>query len=148
VFPVGRLDKASEGLLLFTNDTQWANYITEPLKYIDKVYHVQIDCPANKALIRRLRAGVQSRDDFLRVKSTRMLRTGKRNSWLEIVLYGGKNRHIRRMLNALDVQVLRLLRVAIGPLKLGNLTKGNYRLLTESEAQQLMPPRKRPDRFS
>jgi 23S rRNA pseudouridine2605 synthase len=139
VIPVGRLDKASEGLLLFTNDTQWANRITDPMKWIDKVYHVQVNCHADQALIRRLRAGVEDGGDFLKVKSVRLLRTGTRNSWLEIVLYGGKNRHIRRMLNGLDVEVLRLLRVAIGPLKLGGLAKGAYRELSKAEVQALTP---------
>lgn len=137
IFPVGRLDKASEGLLLFTNDTQWANRITAPATHLDKVYHVQINRLADDSLVRHLRQGVQEGSDFLRAKAVQTLRTGKRNSWLTIVLDEGKNRHIRRMLKALDIEVLRLLRIAIGPLALRDLAKGHYRQLTKSEVQQL-----------
>jgi len=137
VFPVGRLDKASEGLLLFTNDTQWANAITDPVTHIDKIYHVQIDCIADDALIQRLLAGAQDSEAWLQAKEVRLLRAGTRNSWLEIVLDEGKNRHIRRLLDAQSVNVLRLVRVAIGPLVLGNLAKGMYRSLTQAEVEAL-----------
>ncbi|MBN1875173.1 MAG: rRNA pseudouridine synthase [Anaerolineae bacterium] len=137
VFPVGRLDKASEGLLLFTNDTQWANAITNPATHLDKVYHVQVDCLADEALVQRLLAGTQDGDDFLQAKDAHLLRMGTRNSWLEIVLDEGKNRHIRRLLVAQGVSVLRLVRVAIGPLVLGDLEKGKYRYLTQTEVKTL-----------
>jgi len=120
VFPVGRLDKASEGLLLFTNDTQWAARILDPATHLDKTYHVQINCAADDHLLQQMRTGVVDAGGALRAKSVRLLRYGRRNSWLEIVLDEGKNRHIRRMLDALDVSVLRLMRVSIGPLELGN----------------------------
>ncbi len=138
IAPVGRLDKSSEGLLLFTNDTGWAAAMSAPESHLDKTYHVQIDCLAGLELLERMMKGVFTEDgDFLRAKGASLLRQGKRNSWLEVVLDEGKNRHIRRLLSALGVNVLRLVRVAIGPVKLGSLAKGAYRNLTEEEKDSL-----------
>lgn len=131
--PVGRLDKASEGLLLLTNDSEWAARVSAPATHLDKTYHVQISTVANDALLAALRTGVQSEGDTLRVRRVDILRRGERNSWLEIVLDEGKNRHIRRMLDTLGIEVLRLVRVAIGPLALGDLAKGTTRALTPAE---------------
>ena len=131
--PVGRLDKASEGLLLLTNDSEWAARVSAPATHLDKTYHVQISTVANDALLAALRTGVQSEGDRLRVRRVDILRRGERNSWLEIVLDEGKNRHIRRMLDTLGIEVLRLVRVAIGPLALGDLAKGTTRALTPAE---------------
>lgn len=134
---VGRLDKASEGLLLFTNDTAWAAWITNPASELEKTYHVQVNCIADAQLITRLRTGVRVQDEFLSARRVTLLRQGMRNSWLEFVLTEGKNRHIRRLLAAFDVEVLRLLRVAIGPLQLGSLAKAAFRHLTEAEVRLL-----------
>jgi len=138
VAPVGRLDKASEGLLLLTNDSEWAARITSPQTHLDKTYHVQIGTIADEILLDALGNGIRtSASDFLRVKQARVLRQGERNSWLEIVLDEGKNRHIRRLLEHLNVEVLRLVRVSIGPLALGDLPKGATRTLTTEEKQSL-----------
>ncbi len=131
--PVGRLDKASEGLLLLTNDSEWAARILAPETHLDKTYHVQIGALPDAHLLRAMEKGVTTDGDLLRVKQAAVLRTGQRNAWLEIVLEEGKNRHIRRLLAALDVQVLRLVRVAIGPLALGELPKGSSRALRVEE---------------
>ena len=134
VAPVGRLDKASEGLLLLTNDSEWAARVTSPASHLAKTYHVQIDRVADATLLESLNQGVRAEDgEFLRVTAVRILRGGNKNSWLEIVLDEGRNRHIRRMLSALGVEVLRLVRVAIGPLPLGQLSKGSVRRLTSDE---------------
>jgi 23S rRNA pseudouridine2605 synthase len=134
VAPVGRLDKASEGLLLFTNDTPWAAKVMNPGAHLDKIYHVQIDCLAGEDLLESITRGIPAKEGgLLKAKRVRRLRQGKRNSWLEVVLDEGKNRHIRRLLSSLGVNVLRLIRVAIGPLELGNLPKGEVRPLTEAE---------------
>jgi 23S rRNA pseudouridine2605 synthase len=136
--PVGRLDKASEGLLLLTNDSEWAARIAAPETHLDKTYHVQINAITDEESLQKLRTGIRANDDqFLRVKNVRILRSGEQNSWLEIVLDEGKNRHIRRMLEALQLQVLRLVRVAIGPLALGDLPKGATRALEPEEKQAL-----------
>lgn len=138
--PVGRLDKASEGLLLFTNDTAWAAQITDPASRLDKTYHVQVACLADDALQRRLCDGVTAEGDFLAAKRVSVLRRGGKNSWLEVVLDEGKSRHLRRLLAALGVGVLRLVRVAIGPLPLGSLAKGAFQPLTRDEVRALARP--------
>lgn len=138
VAPVGRLDKASEGLLLLTNDSEWAARITAPDTHLDKTYHVQINAISDETLLQALRIGIRaSEGEFLRVKTISILRYGERNSWLEIVLDEGKNRHIRRMFEALKIEVLRLVRVRIGPLLLGALPKGATRALELEEKQAL-----------
>lgn len=135
--PVGRLDKASEGLLLLTNDSKWAAQITSPDSHIEKTYHVQIGVVADEALLDRLQAGVAEGGKLLKTRSVRILRHGKRNCWLEIVLDEGRNRHIRRMLAPCGVEVLRLVRVAIGPLELGDLPKAGTRELIRQEVQNI-----------
>lgn len=137
VAPVGRLDKASEGLLLLTNDTAWAARITAPESHLDKTYHVQVDCLADEDLARRIQAGAEAEGELLAARRVSVLRQGTRNSWLEIVLDEGRNRHIRRLLAALGVGVMRLVRVTIGPLPLGDLAKGQFRHLTSSEVRNL-----------
>ena len=131
--PVGRLDKASEGLLLFCNDPVWAAGITSPDTGPDKTYHVQIDCVPDDALLQRLRAGVQTDAGFLSAKRIDLLRHGEKHAWLEIVLDEGRNRQIRRLLEGFGIGVLRLIRTAIGGLPLGNLPKGQWRPLTGEE---------------
>jgi 23S rRNA pseudouridine2605 synthase len=135
--PVGRLDKASEGLLLFSNDPAWAARVTDPQSGPDKTYHVQVDRLADAALLAALEHGALVDGEHLCAKSARLLRAGQRHAWLEIVLDEGRNRHIRRLLAASGIGVLRLVRVAIGPLALGRLPKGAWRLLTAQEADSL-----------
>jgi 23S rRNA pseudouridine2605 synthase len=147
IAPVGRLDKASEGLLLLTNDSEWAARITAPETHLDKTYHVQISTIADEALLQALRNGIRASDgEFLLVKNVRMLRQGERHSWLEIVLDQGKNRHIRRMLEELKIEVLRLVRVAIGTLTLGALPKGATRPLDREEKRALDRAMRTPNR--
>jgi len=133
VGPVGRLDKASEGLLLFTNDSEWAARISDPGSHLDKTYHVQVRAIPSDALPDQLVHGVTAGGELLRAKRARLLRVGEKNTWLEIVLDEGKNRQIRRMLEQLSIEVLRLIRVAVGPLALGPLAKGKSRLLVAAE---------------
>ncbi len=146
--PVGRLDRASEGLLLFTNDPEWAARLTEPATGPDKIYHVQIGGSAPAAFLAELESGAIVDGERLAAKRARILRTGSRNVWLEIVLDEGRNRQIRRLLGALGRPVLRLVRVAIGPLPLGALPKGHWRELTEPEVASLSAsaPPLNPDR--
>jgi 23S rRNA pseudouridine2605 synthase len=136
--PVGRLDKASEGLLLLTNDSAWGARITAPETHLEKTYHVQIAAVADQNLLNRLMAGIRTEDgDFLRVKRAAIVRAGKKNCWIEIMLDEGRNRHIRRLLAACRIEVLRLVRIAIGPLQLGNLGRGRARELTPREKMLL-----------
>lgn len=136
--PVGRLDQASEGLLLFCNDPGWAARITDPLTGPDKTYHVQVDTIPDEHLLAGLVHGVEHEGTLLRAKAARLLRAGERNAWLEVVLDEGRNRQIRRLLAAFDIEVLRLVRVAIGGLTLGELPKGQWRVLSDAEVVGLV----------
>lgn len=135
--PVGRLDKASEGLLLFSNDPQWAARLTDPTTGPDKTYHVQIDAIPDAAQLAALCTGVDDDGEFLRARQARLLRSGDKTAWLEVVLEEGRNRHIRRLLAAFDINVLRLVRVGIGRLPLGTLAKGAWRELEPHELDLL-----------
>lgn len=137
VAPVGRLDKASEGLLLLTNDSEWAARIAAPETHLEKTYHVQIGAPEGQAVARRLIQGVEESGERLSAVRALVIRSGEKNCWLEIVLDEGRNRQIRRMLAALGIEVMRLVRVAIGPLQLGELSKGSYRPMAMEEKHAL-----------
>jgi 23S rRNA pseudouridine2605 synthase len=138
--PIGRLDKASEGLLLFSNDPEWAAGITDPERGPSKTYHVQVDRIPDAPLLAKLEHGMQIGAEHLAVQSASILRSGDKHAWLEMVLHEGRNRHIRRLLEAVDVSVLRLIRVAIGALPLGTLAKGRWRMLTQDEINSLGRP--------
>ena len=135
--PVGRLDKASEGLLLMSNDSAWAAALTDPARHVAKTYHVQVRGVPDAAVLARMRAGVRDGGELLAVHEVQLLRSGGRTAWLECVLHEGRNRHLRRLLQALGFEVLRLLRVAIGPLQLGDLPRGAWRPLSPDEVQAL-----------
>ena len=131
--PVGRLDRASEGLLLLTNDSEWAAKLTAPSSGVLKTYHVQVEGQLSDASLERMRSGIDDRGERLSAHAVTVLRSGSKNCWLEVQLDAGRNRHIRRMVKALDHEVLRLIRIAIGPIELGTLAKGRWRALTEAE---------------
>jgi 23S rRNA pseudouridine2605 synthase len=136
VAPVGRLDQASEGLLLFSNDPEWAAGLTDPARHVRKTYHVQIQGRPTPQTLDALCAGMAMENgDTLMADSAHLIRQGARNSWLEVVLTEGKNRHLRRLLAAADHPVLRLIRIAIGALQLGALAKGQWRYLREDELE-------------
>jgi len=135
--PIGRLDQASEGLLLLTNDSEWGARISAPATHLEKTYHVQIAAIASYATIATLEKGIWEDGELLHARSVRLLRHGRRNSWIAVVLDEGKNRQIRRMLAALKIEVLRLVRIAIGPLQLGELPKGWSRPLSAAEKAML-----------
>jgi 23S rRNA pseudouridine2605 synthase len=135
--PVGRLDKASEGLLLLSNDTVWAAGITEPATHLEKTYHVQVAGQPAAVDLAAMHAGIVDAGDLLKATRVTLLRAGEKNAWLEVVLDEGRNRHIRRLLAALGFDVLRLIRVAVGPLALGELAKGQWRQLSADEVREL-----------
>jgi 23S rRNA pseudouridine2605 synthase len=144
--PVGRLDKASEGLLLLSNDTTWAAGITDPVTHLEKTYHVQVAGKPDALALAAMQAGVNDGADLLKARRVNLLRAGEKNAWLEVVLDEGRNRHIRRLLGALGFDVLRLIRVAIGPLSLGELAKGQWRRLSADEVRSLATPSTRRQR--
>lgn len=137
--PVGRLDKASEGLLLFTNDNTWANRVTDPATHVSKTYHVQVSGLVDDRVLQKLAEGVVDQGERLEIRKVSILRQGEKNTWLEIILDEGRNRHIRRVLAAHDLEVLRLVRIAIGSLGLGDLAKGGWRDLNDSEIRPWLP---------
>ncbi|EIM29826.1 pseudouridine synthase [Microvirga lotononidis] len=140
VAPVGRLDKASEGLLLMTNDTRWAQRVLDPASNVEKVYHVQIDKLPHEGMLDQLQAGMVLDGERLVAKSASLLRAGARNAWLEIVLSEGRNRQIRRLLDAVGADVLRLVRIDVGGVRLGDLPRGAVRHLTPAEKAMLDVP--------
>ncbi|MFS8115767.1 pseudouridine synthase [Rhizobium jaguaris] len=131
--PVGRLDKASEGLLLFTNDTVMAQALLDPVTHVGKIYHVQVNRIMDQELLHRMERGIVDDGELLTATSARLLRSGDRNGWIEVELKEGRNRQIRRMLEVLDIECLRLVRIAFGSITLGDLPKGAVRALTEAE---------------
>jgi 23S rRNA pseudouridine2605 synthase len=136
--PAGRLDKASEGLLLFTNDSEWAARLLSPESHVEKTYHVQVGALVDESFSRKIEKGFRTGEgEILRVKKARLLRHGERNTWVEVILDEGKNRQIRRILKNSDLEVLRLIRVAVGPLQLGPLPKGSLRALSPQEKLSL-----------
>ena len=137
IAPVGRLDKASEGLLLFSNDPAWAARITDPSTGPSKCYHVQVDCIPDAALLARIIQGTRIDGEQLSAVDAKILRAGDKHAWLQITLDEGRNRQIRRLLEVFNIGVLRLLRVSIGTLHLGGLAKGEWRPLTSVEVKSL-----------
>jgi len=135
--PVGRLDKASEGLLLFTNDTVLAQALLDPITHVAKTYHVQTDTIMDEAQLAMMTSGITSDGEWLTATSATLLRHGNRNAWIEVQLRQGRNRQIRRMLEALGVECLRLVRVGFGHIELGDLAKGDVRELSEAEIRTL-----------
>lgn len=135
--PVGRLDQASEGLLLFSNDPAWAAAITDPAAGPDKTYHVQVDGTPGDADLAAMVAGLEDAGERLSAKAVSRIRSGGRTTWLEVVLDEGRNRQIRRLAKAAGFPVRRLLRVAIGGVELGGIPKGGWRHLAPHEVEAL-----------
>ncbi|MGB9716325.1 MAG: pseudouridine synthase [Thermodesulfovibrionales bacterium] len=133
VFPVGRLDYDSEGLLLLTNDGDFANAVMHPSKKISKTYHVKVKGIPEEEDIEKLRRGIKLEDGITSHAKVKRIRKGEVNSWLEITIYEGKKRQIRRMFENIGHPVLKLKRIRIDGLELGNLEPGAYRYLSEDE---------------
>jgi len=142
--PVGRLDKDTSGLILLTNDTEFANWVTDPDSGVSKTYQVKISGIIDDAILAKMAAGVQmKRGDWARPQLVRRLEDRGKHSRLEIVLTEGKNREVRRMLEAVGLKVLKLVRTAIGPFTLEDLEIGKYRELTRAQVSCFRRLRKR-----
>lgn len=133
VFPVGRLDFDSEGLLLLTNDGDFANAVLHPSREIPKTYLVKVKGDMKEETLNRLRAGVRLEDGVTMPAKAKKLRKSENNSWIEMTIYEGKRRQIRRMLEKVGHPVLKLKRTSINGLKLGSLKPGEMRHLTTEE---------------
>jgi len=137
LFTVGRLDRSSAGLILLTNDGELANRIAHPRYGIEKVYHVEVVGRPAREDLKKLRDGIHLAEAFVRVEHLRVKRRLKNSTLLEIILSEGRNREIRRMLARLGHKVIKLTRVAIGPLRLGDMPPGAFRELEGREIRQL-----------
>lgn len=137
VFPVGRLDQDTSGLLLLTNDTQFAERVTNPDFKVPKTYLVKCSTLLADAQLDQLRRGVELSDGATRPAVVTRVRDSGKYTFLEMTITEGRNRQVRRMIEALDSKVLKLVRTAIGPIGIGDLEIGKYRPLTPAERKQL-----------
>ena len=139
VYPVGRLDLESEGLLLMTNDGDTAYVMTHPSFEVEKTYQVLIDRVPSTLALEHLRKGVLLKEGLVRPLSLKVLsHEEQRRTWLEIVIKEGRNQQVRRMMRRIGYEVLQLRRVAMGPLELKNLLNGQFRVLSDLEIQALL----------
>lgn len=134
---VGRLDQASEGLLLFTNDHVWAEKFMNPKTHVKKIYHVQANPVPSEDMLEKLSSGIILDGEKTMPSRFQLIRAGEKNGWIEVELYEGKNRQIRRMLESINIDVLRLIRVQLGNLKLGELAKGEWRELSTADKNSI-----------
>ncbi len=137
VFNVGRLDMASEGLILVTNDGELANELTHPRHGVEKTYEVQVAGHTTPDVLSKVRKGVHLAEGFVQVVNVRVKTRRKNGTILEMVLDEGRNREIRRLLAKVGHRVQRLKRIAVGPIRLGEMPKGAVRRLTTAEISKL-----------
>ena len=137
VYPVGRLDRDTEGLLLLTNDGELANRVAHPRYEIEKTYVAQIRGPAKRRAVRQMLDGVALEDGVAKARSVRELGSAADHTLVEIVLAEGRKREVRRMLQAVGLPLERLARVRVGPLPLGDIGPGKFRPLTGAEVRDL-----------
>jgi pseudouridine synthase len=135
---VGRLDRDTTGLLLLTNDTHFANRVMSPEAKIPKAYLVKTSTKLTDEQLDRLRNGIELSDGLTKPAIVERVRDSEKYSFVEITIYEGRNRQVRRMIEALGSKVLKLVRTSIGPLKIDNLQIGKYRHLTNAEVKMFM----------
>jgi 23S rRNA pseudouridine2605 synthase len=140
VVPVGRLDLDTSGLLLLTNDTDFADRIMSPESKVRKTYQVKTATALTGEQIAQLRGGVTLSDGPARAAEVKILRETPKYTHLEMILMEGRNRQVRRMLEAVGSKVLKLVRTAIGPIRIGDLPIGKWRELTAEEVSSLLTP--------
>jgi len=136
--PVGRLDLDSSGLLILTNDNRFAERLTNPDYKVAKTYQVKCADRLSDEQIEQLRSGVELSDGPTRPAAVERLRDSGKHTHLEIIITEGRNRQVRRMLEAVNSKVLKLVRVAIGPIRIGDLPIGKWRYLSSSEVESLL----------
>ena len=140
VSPVGRLDLETSGLLLMTNDTQFAERVTNPASHVPKTYLVKASSVLTDTQLQTLREGIELADGRTRPAIVRRLRDSSKYTHFEITLTEGRNRQVRRMVEALGARVLKLVRVKIGSIAIGTLAIGKWRLLTRCEVAAFSSP--------
>lgn len=137
VYPIGRLDRDSEGLLLFTNDGELANILTHPSHRIPKIYHVKLRGKITDEQLKILRSPLEIDGYKIKPVKTEIITLTENETVLEFTLFEGRNRQIRKMAQAAGVHITRLCRIAVGNIKLGNLAPGKYRYLTGKQVKYL-----------
>lgn len=137
IYPVGRLDRVSEGALIMTNDGAFANAMMHPSKHVPKTYRVTVRPEPTSEQVDILSTGVEIDGRLTAPADVYIISKDEGRAVLEIVLYEGRNRQIRRMCESLNLEVARLRRIAVGPVKLGMLQTGQWRDLTEQEVESL-----------
>ena len=138
VYPVGRLDRDSEGLLLMTNDGAFANAMTHPSKHVTKTYRVTIRPSITEDQLTQMAVGIEIEGRKTAPADVRVISQEQGRVVLEMILHEGRNREIRKMCEALGLEVARLKRIAVGPVRLGMLQPGKWRELTSDEVKRLM----------
>jgi len=137
LFPVGRLDRETDGLLLLTNDGELANRLLHPSRGVERVYLALVPGPVRKPVLARLREGVELDDGIARPQRVRVVEEERSKALLEVVMTEGRKREVRRMLGAVGLTVERLVRVAFGGVELGDLRQGKWRFLSQQEIARL-----------
>ena len=137
VYPVGRLDYNTEGLLLLTNDGEWANRLMHPRNEIEKEYHVRVRGKVIDQQLKRMADGVELEDGKTAPAIVSLVKNGEQNDWISVAIHEGRNRQVRRMCEAVSLSVVRLKRIRYGTLALGTLRSGHFRYLTETEVREL-----------
>src|SRR6185369_13206548 len=137
VYPVGRLDYNTEGLLLLTNDGEWANRLMHPRHEIEKEYHVRVRGKVIDQQLKKMAGGVELEDGMTAPAVVNLVKSGEQNDWISVAIHEGRNRQVRRMCEAVSLSVVRLKRIRYGNLALGTLRSGKYRYLTEAEVREL-----------
>lgn len=152
VYPVGRLDYNTEGLLLLTNDGDWANRLMHPRNEIEKEYHVRVRGKVIDQQLKRMAEGVELEDGMTAPAVVNLVKSGEQNDWISVAIHEGRNRQVRRMCEAVSLSVVRLKRIRYGTLMLGTLRAGQFRYLSEAEVRELSgepdspPPARHPQR--
>ena len=140
VYPVGRLDYNTEGLLLLTSDGEWANQLMHPRNEVEKEYHVRVRGKVHKSQLDQLAGGVDIEGRKTAPARVCMIKEGEQNDWFSITIHEGRNRQVRRMCEAVSLSVVRLRRVRYGMLSMGALKPGEFRFLTGAEVEGLRNP--------
>jgi 23S rRNA pseudouridine2605 synthase len=152
VYPVGRLDYNTEGLLLLTNDGEWANRLMHPSHEIEKEYHVRVRGKVIDQQLKRMAEGVELEDGRTAPAVVNLVKSGEQNDWISVAIHEGRNRQVRRMCEAVSLSVVRLKRIRYGTLMLGTLRAGKFRYLSDTEVRELFgepavaPPTGHPQR--
>jgi len=137
VYPVGRLDYNTEGLLLLTNDGEWANRLMHPRHEVEKEYHVRVRGKIIEQQLKRMAEGVELEDGKTAPAVVQLIKSGEQNDWISVTIHEGRNRQVRRMCEAVSLSVVRLKRIRYGSLSIGTLRTGQFRYLTEAEVREL-----------